>query len=195
MQGGVGQRVNLSGLASDCGISHNTAKAWISILEASYIIYLLQPHFKSFNKRIIKTPKLYFFDSGLCARLLGIQNPEQLNTHPMRVAVFESFVISEFLKSLYNRGQPGQLYFWRDHSGNEVDLLLERGDKLQPIEIKSGQTLNKDYFKEISNWITIAGSHVIDPTLIYGGSDSAVQSGIRVLPWHNQGCYMTAARS
>ena len=152
----MGQLLNLSDIASDCGITHNTAKAWISILEASYIIFLLQPHHKNFNKRLIKTPKLYFYDSGLASWLLGIQSHEQLNTHSMRGPLFESFVVSEFLKSRYNRGMPGYLYFWRDRSGNEVDLLLEQGEKLKPIEIKSGKTLNVDYFNGLKKWLALA---------------------------------------
>ena len=123
--GRIGQLVKLSGLAEDCGITHNTAKAWISILEASYIVFLLQPHHANFNKRIIKTPKLYFYDTGLAAWLLSIQNPDQLNIHPLRGALFESYVISEFFKAKFNQGVKPNYYFWRDRSGNEIDFLME----------------------------------------------------------------------
>lgn len=187
--GRVGQLLNLSDIASDCGITHNTAKAWISILEASYIIFLLQPHHKNFNKRLIKTPKLYFYDSGLASWLLAIQSHEQLNTHSMRGPLFESFVVSEFLKSRYNQGMPSYLYFWRDRSGNEVDLLLEQGEKLKPIEIKSGGTLNVDYFNGLKKWLALAESTAINPTLIYGGGESARHAGIRVMSWRDKSCF------
>jgi len=186
--GRVGQLLNLSGLASDCGITHNTAKSWISILEASYIIFLLQPHHRNFNKRIIKTPKLYFFDTGLAAWLLGIQSCDQLNTHSLRGALFESFVISELLKGMYHRGLRPLFYFWRDRSGNEVDLIWEHGEKLQPIEIKSGLTLNQDYFGGLKKWADIAGATSTEPTLVYGGVESLTHSGIKVISWKKAVC-------
>ncbi len=181
--GRTGQLLNLSDLAADCGITHNTAKAWISILEASYIIFLLQPHHKNFNKRLIKAPKIYFYDSGLAAWLLSIQSPEQLNSHSMRGALFESFVISELLKSRYNKGLTGNIFFWRDRSGNEVDVLSEQGEKLMPLEIKSGKTINQDYFKGIRKWLALAGESAAEPSLIYGGDESLTHSGIKLCSW------------
>jgi len=186
--GRVGQLLNLSDLASDCGISHNTAKAWISILEASYILFLVQPHHRNFNKRLIKTPKLYFYDTGLAAWLLSIQDPRQLNTHSMRGALFESFIISEILKSRYNKGLPGNIYFWRDRSGNEIDLIYEQGEKLRPIEMKSGMTLTSDSFKGLMKWVDLAGSAAIGQTIIYGGNESMKNRGINVVPWHSSIC-------
>jgi len=180
--GRIGSLVNLSDLASDCGITHNTAKSWLSILEASYIIYLLSPFHKNYNKRIIKTPKLYFYDTGLACRLLSIQNSDQVNSHPMRGALFESLVISEFFKSSFNKGLPGFYYFWRDRSGNEIDLLIEEGGKIRPVEIKSGATLNTDYFKGLRRFASLAGE-IIEPTLIYGGDDSHVHAGVNVSSW------------
>ena len=177
------QMVNLSDLASDCGITHNTAKAWISILEASYIVYLLQPHHENFNKRIIKTPKLYFYDTGLAAWLLGVQTPDQLGTHPLRGALFESFVVSEFVKARFNSGLRSNLFFWRDRSGNEIDLLVETGEHLQPIEIKSGQTIAGDFLTGLKKWIALSNGRAASPALIYGGREGAVQSGIRIIPW------------
>ena len=180
--GRTGNLVNLSDLASDCGITHNTAKSWLSILEASYIIFLLSPYHKNFNKRIIKTPKLYFYDTGLACWLLSIQNYEQVNTHPMRGPLFESFIISEYFKSSFNKGLPGFYYFWRDRSGNEIDLLIEEGGKIRPVEIKSGATLNTDYFKGLHHFASIA-SDIIEPTLIYGGDDSLSHAGVTVTSW------------
>ena len=184
--GRIGQLINLSDLASDCGISHNTAKAWISILEASYIVFLLQPHHSNFNKRLIKTPKLYFYDTGLASWLLSIQNMEQLNIHPLRGALFECFIISEILKSRYNEGITSNLYFWRDRGGTEVDLLVDNGLTLQPIEIKSGQTLNRDYFKAIQRWIKLAGESAVNPVLVYGGDDTTKHREIQVLSWADE---------
>lgn len=181
--GRTGQLLNLSGLAEDCAITHNTAKAWISILEASYIVFLLQPHHANFNKRIIKTPKLYFYDSGLAAWLLSIQNPDQLNIHSMRGALFESYVISEFFKERLNQGIKPNYFFWRDRSGNEIDLLAERGNKLRPIEIKSGKTVNHNYFNGLKKWMSISGELGVDPTLIYGGGTSYNQKAFKIISW------------
>ena len=131
-----GQLLNLSALANDCGISHNTARAWLSVLEASYIIYVLQPHHRNFRKRMVKTPKLYFLDTGLAAWLLGIQSKDQISIHSMRGALFEGWVLQELLKARYNHALVSNLYFWRDNTGNEIDILLENGERLRPIEIK-----------------------------------------------------------
>ena len=182
--GRTGQLVNLSDLAADTGVTHNTIKSWLSILEASYIIFLLPPHHRNFNKRIIKTPKLYFFDTGLCTRLLAVSDVEQIHMHSMRGALFESFVISEIIKSRFHRGTTDPLYFWRDRSGNEIDLVVENGEALIPVEIKSGATINRDFLKGLHRWTHLAGDIAADPTLIYGGIDMQTRSGIRVFPWH-----------
>jgi len=145
--GRTGQLLNLSSLASDCGITHNTAKAWISVLEASYILFQLRPHHANFNKRLIKTPKLYFYDAGLASWLLGIQTLQQLEFHPLRGNIFETFIVSELMKSRLNRGERPDLYFWRDSNGNEVDVVIQLGQKLMPIEIKSGRTIARDFFR------------------------------------------------
>jgi uncharacterized protein len=185
--GRSGQLLNLSALANDCGVTHNTAKAWISVLEASYLVFLLRPHHANFNKRLIKSPKLYFLDTGLLCWLLGIQEPGQLEAHPLRGAVFETFVISELRKAFLNRGEPPMFYFWRDSNGNEVDLLIESGGGLIPIEIKSGQTLNRDFFTGLERWNALAGSLARNPTLIYGGDEVQQRRGIRVLGWRQVG--------
>lgn len=182
--GRTGQLLNLSSLANDCGITHNTAKAWISVLEASYIVHLLPPHHQNFNKRLVKTPKLYFLDTGIATWLLGIQNSEQLATHGQRGALFESWVISELLKTRYNAGATSNLYFWRDRSGHEVDLLIDHGTDLSPLEIKSGQTINKDYFKGLEFWNNLAGDTAGKAWLVYGGDSRQIRSNVTVLPWH-----------
>ena len=181
--GRTGQLVTLSGLAEDCGITHNTAKAWISILEASYIIFLLQPHHANFNKRIIKTPKLYFYDTGLAVWLLSIQNSDQLNIHSLRGAIFESFIISEFFKAQFNKGIKPNFFFWRDRSGNEIDFLAEQGSKLRPFEIKSGKTINQHYFNGLKKWMSFSSDSGTDPTLIYGGDTSLKQNEFNIISW------------
>ena len=185
--GRSGQLLNLSSLATDCGITHNTAKAWISVLEASYVLFLLRPHHVNFNKRLIKSPKLYFLDTGLLCWLLGVQAPEQLATHPLRGQVFETFVVSELRKAWLNKGQPPPFYFWRDSNGNEVDLLIETATGLLPVEIKSGQTLNRDFFTGLERWSALAGKRACRPTLVYGGTDQRMHKGIEVLGWARVG--------
>jgi len=182
--GRTGQLLNLSSLANDCGITHNTAKAWISVLEASYIVHRLPPHHRNFNKRLLKTPKLYFLDTGLASWLLGIQNREQLNISSQRGALFETWVISELLKARYNAGETSNLYFWRDRSGHEVDLLIDHGTQLSPMEIKSGQTINRDYFKGLNYWQQLAGETTGQAWLVYGGDSRQTRSNIHILPWN-----------
>ncbi|MCX6558898.1 MAG: ATP-binding protein [Candidatus Aminicenantes bacterium] len=142
-----GRLLNLSSLASDCGITHNTARSWISVLEASYIVHLLRPHSENFGKRMVKAPKLYFYDPGLAAWLLNIQGPDHMAVHPMRGELFEALIVSEFLKARYNRGLESNLYFWRDNIGEEIDLLIDEGTVVRPVEIKSGETVSEDYFR------------------------------------------------
>lgn len=181
--GRTGQLTNLSELANDCGITHNTAKAWLSVLEASYILHLLQPHHRNFNKRLVKTPKLYFCDTGLASWLLGIQSAAQLDTHPQRGALFETWVVGELLKVRYNRGLESNLYFWRDRSGNEVDVLIEQGNKLAPVEIKAGQTVSQDYFRNLDYWKKVAGRASGRSWLVYGGDKGQPRHEHCVVPW------------
>ena len=181
--GRCGQILNLSSLANDCGITHNTAKSWISILEASYILFLLRPHHANFSKRLIKSPKLYFYDTGLLCWLIGIQESYQLASHPLRGSIFETFIVSELVKARLNSGEAASFYFWRDSNGNEVDVLFDMGTTLVPIEIKSGQTLNRDFFTGLERWTKLAGDRATSPTLVYGGSDNHLRRGINVFGW------------
>jgi uncharacterized protein len=183
----VGQLLNLSGLASDCGITHNTARAWLSALEASYIVHLLPPHHTNFGKRLVKTPKLYFFDPGLAAWLLGVETAEQLATHAMRGALFETWLVAELLKARFNRGLASNLYFWRDRAGHEVDLLIEKGETLVPVEAKSGQTVAADFFAGLDRWLALAGEAGGDPWLVYGGTRRQSRGRTAVLPWRGVG--------
>ncbi len=176
--------LNLSSLANDCGITHNTAKAWISVLEAGYIVHLLPPHQQNFNKRLVKTPKLYFLDTGLAIWLHGIQNSEQLATHVQRGALFETWIISELLKACYNADETSNLYFCCDRSGHEMELLIDHGTHLSPLEIKSGQTINRDYFKGLEFWEKLAGETAGKAWLVYGGDSRQTRTDVTVLPWH-----------
>lgn len=180
-----GQLLNLSGLAGEAGISHNTAKSWLSVLESSYLVHLLPPYYRNFGKRLVKSPKLYFLDVGLACWLLGIRSAEVLALHPLRGALFESLVISEFIKSRYNKGLPSDLYFWRDNNGVEADLVFETGSKLQPVEIKSGSTITTDYIRAGQRAARFASGEANAPWLIYGGNDSYERNGLNVIGWRD----------
>ena len=180
-----GQLLNLNALAGETGVSQKTARSWLSVLESSYIVHLLPPYFRNFGKRLIKTPKLYFLDQGLACWLLGIRSHEHLALHPMRGAIFESFIISEFLKSRYNLGLPPDLYFWRDNNGLEADIVFERGTKLQPVEIKSGQTITSDSIRAGLKAARFAGEEALQPWLIYGGDDSYERNGVTIMSWRD----------
>jgi hypothetical protein len=180
-----GQLLNLASLGNDCSITHNTAKSWLSVLEASYIVFLLHPHHRNFGKRLVKTPKIYFCDTGLASWLLGIQNPDQMSVHPMRGSLFESLIINEMLKERYNHGLPSNLFFWRDNVGIEIDVLIEQGEKLIAAEIKSGQTVTKDYFSSLGKWSKYSGSSPEFQYIIYGGGENYVRSGINIVSWRS----------
>jgi predicted AAA+ superfamily ATPase len=179
----TGQLLNLSALANDCGISHVTARAWLAVLEASYVVFLLRPHHRNFGKRLVKTPKLYFHDTGLAAALLGILDSDHMAIHPSRPALFETLIVNEFVKLRFNRGAPPNHYFWRDNVGNEVDLVLEERGKLLPVEIKSGRTVQPEFFVGLKRWLSFARPDSLDPHLVYGGEDSYVREGIHVHSW------------
>lgn len=181
--GRTGQLLNLSSLAADCGISHTTTRQWISILQAGFIIHLLPPHFTNFSKRVIKSPKLYFLDTGLLCYLLRIREPADLTDHALRGAVFETYVVSELIKAFAHRGETPPLYFWRDRTGHEVDILIDTGKKLIPIEIKSGATVNNSFFDGLRYYMAL-GSAVAQPgVLIHGGDDLYERENFIVLPW------------
>ncbi|MBD3315259.1 MAG: AAA family ATPase, partial [Chitinivibrionales bacterium] len=176
----TGQLLNLSGLASDCGIAVNTAKKWLSILEAGYIIHLLQPHFANFGKRLIKTPKLYFVDPGLACYLLSVNTSTSLQTHAMRVPLFETYAVSELKKFFENTGHMGGLYFWRDRAGHEVDIVIDESTGLSATELKAGRTVASDWLKGLQKWKTIAGSTARDISLIYGGEREYERQDARI---------------
>jgi hypothetical protein len=178
-----GQLLNLSSLGVDCGITHTTARRWMSILESSFLIYLLRPHHRNYNKRLIKSPKLYFIDTGLLCYLLRIRSADDLQNHPSRGAIFESFIVSELLKNYIHHGLQPDMYFWRDSVGHEVDVILEFGERLVPLEIKSGETVADDYPDGLNYWKAISGNDRQNGSLIYAGKNSFTKSGIAYYSW------------
>ncbi len=182
--GRTGQILNMSGLGNDCGVNHATIKSWLSVLEASYIIKLMRPYFKSFNKRLIKAPKLYFLDTGLAAFLLDIQNPGQMATHPLKGALFETLIVSEMLKRRFNAAKTDNLYYFRDNTGNEIDIIADHGIELDAVEVKSGQTVARDFFKNLSYLGRLTDS-MRNAYLIYGGDENFTQNDAHVLSWKN----------
>ena len=181
--GRIGQLLNLSSLANECGIAVSTISTWISILEASYICYLLKPDHNNYAKRLVKTPKLYFYDTGLACSLLDIRSPEQVSTHFLRGGLFENLVINEFIKEAYNKGEEPNLTFWRDSTGNEVDLLRTMEGKQYAYEIKSGATYSSDFFKGISKWAKLSGATPEQCFAIYTGDKNMKTSQGEVLSW------------
>ena len=182
-----GHILNLSALGNDCGITHNTAKSWLSILQAGYIVYLLRPHYRNFNKRLIKSPKLYFYDSGLLSYLLGISSSDILNHHAHRGHIFESWAVSELLKGRMNRGLNENIFFWRDNVGHEIDCIVDQGDKLIPLEIKAGKTFTKDFFKGLDYYERLSKDMVTQPTVVYAGSADQPRQEGNVLGWKSFG--------
>ena len=181
--GRVGQALNLSSIGNDTGITHTTAREWLSVLEASYIVYLLPAYYRNFNKRIIKSPKLYFYDTGLAAYLLGIEEFQHVSRDPLRGGLFENFVVIELVKYLLARGQQVPLYYFRDNLGNEIDLIWERARKVIGIEIKAGQTINSDWFKGQEYLKKIMGNDVSALALVYGGKESQKRAGVDIFSY------------
>ena len=182
--GRSGQLLNLSSLGSDAGVTHTTARRWLSVLVTSGLVHLLQPHHANFSKRLIKSPKLYFLDSGLLCYLLRITREAEVATHPLRGAIFETFVVSELFKVFAAVGQEPPLFFWRDQSGHEVDVVIDLGGRLIPVEIKSGATVAGDFFAGLRYWLTLPGNVEKRGVLVYGGGEPAhTREGHVVRPW------------
>jgi len=181
LAGRVGQVMSYNSLGGDAGVTQPTVKSWVSALEATYICFTLTPHFKNFNKRITKSPKVYFYDTGLLCYLLRIKNIEQLKVHPLRGSIFENWVIVEYIKNYYNEGEEAPVYYWRDQHGHEVDLVIDEGEYLDLIEIKSGTTFQKEFFKNI-NWLNKLQNRAV-ATCIYGGSKVLNLGDKKVVPW------------
>jgi len=181
--GRTGQLLNLSNLGNDAGVSHATARAWLDLLQTSHIVFLLPPWFANSGKRLVRSPKLYFHDVGLAAWLLGIRTPEQAARDPLYGALFENLVVADVLKQQFNRGLPGDLYFYRDAGGNEVDLLLPAGRQFHAIEIKAGATVNTDYFRGLKAFARAFPDAVRSGGVIFGGDHGQARSDWPVTPW------------
>ena len=182
--GRAGQVLNLHSLANDCGIDNKTAQSWIGILESSFIIFLLKPYHKNFNKQITKTPKLYFHDTGLLCHLLHIASGNELHNSGYKGAIFENFIIAEKLKQKENTGSAEEYYFWRDKTGNEIDLLTAGlSNKINIVEIKSGETINTDFWKTLYYFEKLNGTR-LDKTVYYGGTEVQSRSdGLHIFSW------------
>ncbi len=177
------QLLNLTSLGNDCGVTHETARRWISVLEASFLIVRLRPHHRNFGKRLIKSPKIFFLDTGLLCHLLRIRSPEELRNHSSRGAVFESFVLSELYKKALNAGREADFYFWRDSTGHEIDFLWDSGKTLLPIEAKSGSTFASDFLSGLDWWRKLSGDPAQPAALVHGGDRSFRRKGVAALSW------------
>jgi uncharacterized protein len=181
--GRAGQLLNLTSLANDVSVSHHTVRSWIDVLEASYLVFRLPPWHVNLTKRLVKTPKLFFYDTGLLCWLLGISSAQQLSTHALRGAIFENWVIIEVLKAMYNQGTTPEVYFFRDHSGNEVDLLITIDGMTHAIEIKSGETLNASYFDGLDKLEQLAKTACQTRHLVYAGNEALTRHNVQVHGW------------
>ena len=185
--GRIGQLTNLQSLANDTGVSHTTAREWVSILEASYILFQLQPWHANISKRLIKTPKLYFWDVGLAAYLLGLEEEKQVARDPLRGSLFENMVVADLFKQYYHRGMRPRFFFYRDSTGNEVDLVLERGRELALVEIKSGQTVTKHYFQGLDRFYKVVGDRIKGGLVVYDGTEHQPRSDWEAWPVKDTG--------
>ncbi|MBC2715208.1 MAG: ATP-binding protein [Desulfobacteraceae bacterium] len=187
--GRTAQEINLSAVGSDAGVSHNTIRSWLSVLETSYIIHRLPPWHTNIRKQVVKAPKLHFFDSGLACYLLGIREPDQLYHHPLRGAIFESWVISEIFKANVHGGVQPRIFHYRETRGIEIDLLIEQFEGMDAVEIKSGATVSGDFFKNLERFSdrlkSAATKHSIRKHVVYGGDNTQQRSKAQVLSWRD----------
>ncbi len=179
-----GQLINYTSISNSIGVSQPTVKKWLSLLETSGILFVLPPHYKNFKKRIVKTPKLYFTDTGVLSFLLSIRNPDELISHPLWGNIFETFIISEFYKRVHHTGEKPPFYFWRDKTGNEIDLIVDIGSKLLPIEIKASKTYSPKLKTNIFSWLNLKNNTSEKGFVIYRGEEViGKRSAVRVIPW------------
>lgn len=182
LAGRTGQELNMTSLAIEVGIDTKTIQSWIGILESSFILFLLRPHFRNYNKTITKRPKVYFYDTGLVCSLLGISTVDHLKSHPLKGSLFETLVVSELVKKRTNSGKEINLFYWRDKTGHEVDVIIEDGLTLLPVEIKSGKTVHQQFFKNLLYWLRLSGNE--SGVILYGGEQRQERSnGITLESW------------
>lgn len=191
LAGRSGQTVNMQSLANDVGVSGNTINDWVSLLEASFIVFRLPPWFANIGKRLTKSPKLYFYDVGLAAWLIGITRVEHMATHPLRGHLFENMVVLEVLKNIHNKGDKPTVYFYRDSQKNEADIVIESGDGIRIIEVKSAQTVPSGAMKPTRKVADILGDRVKSMTLVYGGDEYQKRSDFEVLPYRDIGSWLS----
>jgi predicted AAA+ superfamily ATPase len=184
LAGRTSQELNLTSISNEVGVDLKTVQSWIGILESSFIIYLLKPHFQNYNKTIVKRPKVYFYDTGLVCSFLRISNVSQLENHPLKGAIFETMIVIEMVKKYTNQGINPPLFYWRDKTGHEIDLIVDKGNLLTPIEIKSSKTINSDFFKNLKYWNHL--SKMNKAVLIYSGIQEQNRSdGTLITNWKN----------
>ena len=193
--GRVGQLLNLSSLANDVGISHTTARHWMSILQACYIVFVLPPWFENLGKRLVKSPKLYFYDVGLAAFLMGIEHPDQVRTHPLFGSLFENLVICEFLKFRCNLGKTNNLHFFRDSKGNEVDIILQSGQSKMAVEIKAGKTIQPSFYKGLRYAESLWQDQLVNKWIVYGGEQKQKRTDATIIPVSDVFEMMSSLRS
>ena len=181
--GRAGQLLNISALANDCNISQPTAKAWLSILESSYLIFLLQPYHQNFNKRLVKSPKLYFYDTGLLSYLLGIRSADEMILNRLKGSLFENLILAELQKKNYHQYTHLDYYFWQDSNGNEIDILLKNHNGFDVFEIKATETISTELFKQMDRFAELAAPEEVKKTLIYGGRQNQNRSKYQVQSW------------
>ncbi len=181
--GRMGQILNYASLASDCGVAVDTARRWVSVLKISFLLFVLPPHHRNFSKRVIKSPKLYFYDTGLACYLLGIRETDHLLAHPLRGALFENYVLAEVTKAYWHHRRTPPVHFWRDQTGHEIDLIFEEETVLHPVEIKAGATVTSRMFAGLNWWSRLAAGEAGQATLVYGGTEAYTHGGVCVRPW------------
>ena len=186
LAGRIGQVVNYESLANDAGVSRTTVEQWISVLESSFIIFKLEPYFENYTKRLIKSPKIYFYEPGLASYLLGIKNPDQVSRDPLVGNLFENMVMLEILKSQFNKGMEKSLYYFRDSKGFEIDLIIADGRKIIPVEIKSASTYNKEFAKNLKKMSAFA-PNAFSPTVVYSGDLELESDGVKYMNFKNCG--------
>lgn len=179
-----GQLLNLSAIANECGISQPTAKAWISLLESSYVIFLVQPYYKNLKKRQIKSPKLYFYDTGLLCHLLKIKSTDTLITHSLKGNIFETLVISEMRKRIFHQYQEKEFYFWRDSTAREIDVLFEEESGFSIFEIKASKTINPEFIKNMKLFESLVSPSKVEKNIIYGGNETQNRRQYKVRGWN-----------
>jgi uncharacterized protein len=187
LAGRTAQELNMSTLGDECGISHNTVKEWTSVLEASFLIYKLKPFHRNYNKRIVKNPKIYFTDTGLVCSLIGIRKKNELDYHFLKGSIFETYIVNEFLKENFNRGEKFELYFWRDNHQKEIDLIVDFGISQFGIEVKASQTIHEKFFEGLKYWQNLTKCGPESLYLVYGGEESYVRNEMNVVSWNTVG--------